>query len=190
MPRVGLSQAEIVNTATEFVNEFGLEQLSLGKLAQQLKVKPPSLYNHIASLEELKNQLNLKALRLLKQDLLKATVAKTHEEALKGFAYSYRSFALKNPGLFHATLRTVEDREQAIKQEGHEILELILIILKGFGLEGNSALQATRSLRASLAGFVLLELNEGFGMPLDMNESFEKHLQGMIISLSSFLTEG
>ena len=186
MPRAGLRQETIVEHASEFINEYSLEQLSLGKLAKLLKVKPPSLYNHIASLDELKNQLALKALRLLKQDLLKATVAKTHEEALRALAHTYRSFALKNPGLFQASLRMVEDRAEAIEREGYEILELILSIFKGFGLEGDSALHATRSLRAILAGFVLLEQSQGFGMPLDLEESFDKHVQMFVIGLSAF----
>lgn len=177
---------DIIENASLFINEHGLEQLSLGKLAQRLKVKPPSLYNHIASLDALKDQLTLKAISLLKQDLLKATVAKTQQEALQGFAHAYRRFALNNPGLFQATLRNVEDKQGEIKKEGYEILELILSILKGFGLEGEQALHATRSLRANLAGFIMLELNEGFAMPINSEESFDKHVQGFIKSLSNF----
>lgn len=186
MPRAGLSQADIIEDASRFINEFGLEQLSLGKLARRLNIKPPSLYNHISSLDALKDQLTLKALSLLKQDLLRVTVAKSHEDALLDFAFAYRNFALENPGLFQATLRNVEDKQEAIKKEGHDILELILSILKGFGLEGERALHATRSLRANLAGFIILELNEGFAMPINSGESFAKHVRGFIRSLSNF----
>ncbi len=50
---------------------------------------------------------------------------------------------------------------------------VVLAVLAGYGLEGDEALHATRAIRSALHGFVLLEAQEGFGLPLDVDESFD-----------------
>lgn len=174
VPRAGLSKQSVIDSATIFINQQGLENLTLGKLAKSLNIKPPSLYNHVSSLENLKQELALKGARLLKEDLQNATVGKAKEDALSALAKAYRQFGKNNPGLFQATLRHVEDQNDALKTAGYDLLRILLAVLAGFGVKDNDALHAIRSLRASLAGFVMLELNNGFGMPLDVDESFER----------------
>jgi hypothetical protein len=51
---------------------------------------------------------------------------------------------------------------------------VILAILRGYGLEGDDAIHATRIVRAALHGFVLLEANEGFRIALDLDETFAR----------------
>ena len=71
--RVGLDQASVVEAAAKLVDEEGIEQLTLGRLAERLNVKTPSLYNHVAGLPGLKRDLTLYCLR----DLLNATIRAT-----------------------------------------------------------------------------------------------------------------
>lgn len=186
MARAGLSHSSVLDAATLFVNQKGFAELTLGKLARQLKVKPPSLYNHVDGLDGLRRDLALRGLTILGQDLQRAAVGKSGKAALLSIARAYRRFAHTHPGLFTATLKTVEGAPEAIQAAGTAVLETILAVLKGFGLSGADALHATRALRASLTGFVLLELNEGFGMPLDIDESFDRLLLLFVRQLSSF----
>jgi WHG domain-containing protein len=52
------------------------------------------------------------------------------------------------------------------------LVELILPVVRGHGLEGDDALPAVRGVRAALHGFVALEQAGGFGMPQDVDTSF------------------
>src|SRR5579864_2626218 len=61
--RVGLNQAAVIEAAAKLVDEEGIEQLSLGHLAERLDVRTPSLYNHVAGLPGLKRDLALYCLR-------------------------------------------------------------------------------------------------------------------------------
>src|ERR1700722_14839351 len=63
--RVGLSAASVLDEAAKLADERGYDQLSLAELATRFRVQPPSLYNHIDSLESLKRGLALRALREL-----------------------------------------------------------------------------------------------------------------------------
>ena len=47
-------------------------------------------------------------------------------------------------------------------------------MLAGYGLEGDDAIHAARAVRAALHGFAVLEAGGGFGIKLDLDESFAR----------------
>lgn len=172
-----LNHAAVISAATQVANESSLDALSLGALAKHVGVKPPSLYNHIDNLASLKRDLALSGFQQLKERFQTAAVGKAGADALRSVAYAYRDFARENPGLFSATLRTVEDQDAELKVAGQDVLNIFLAIFAGFGLEQDDIIHAIRVFRAGLTGFVVLEQNEGFGLPVDADESFERLLE-------------
>ena len=54
-----ISDELIIETAARLSNEVGLDNLSLKIIAEELNIKSPSLYNHISSLDEIKERLML-----------------------------------------------------------------------------------------------------------------------------------
>ena len=54
------------------------------------------------------------------------------------------------------------------------VVEVVLAVLRGYDLEGDDAIHATRIIRAALHGFVTLETGGGFGIPLDLNDSYAR----------------
>ena len=54
-----ISRERIIETAANLSNKAGLENLSLKMIAEELKIKSPSLYNHVSSLDDIKKQLML-----------------------------------------------------------------------------------------------------------------------------------
>jgi hypothetical protein len=64
-------------------------------------------------------------------------------------------------------------REDAdAKAAAERVVQVVLAVLRGYGLDGEQALHATRALRSALHGFVSLEAQQGFGLPLSLDESF------------------
>ena len=57
---------------------------------------------------------------------------------------------------------------------GAEAVGLIVAVLRGYGLEGESAIHAVRAIRSALHGFVTLEREGGFGLPVDIDDSFDR----------------
>ena len=74
-----------------------------------------------------------------------------------------------------------EDAE--LQAAAQEVLDVVLAALATYGLRGDDALHATRGLRSLLHGFVALELAGGFGLPLDLDESFHRLLRVFIQGL-------
>jgi len=155
--RAGLDKATIVEAAAKLVDEEGIEQLSLGRLAESLGVRTPSLYNHVAGLPGLKHDLALYCLRDVLNHLLRATIGKSRAEAIFAFANAYRAYARETPGRYALTLQAPDlwDRElQAIAQQ---IIEVALAILAPYKLSEQEAIHAIRGLRSIVHGFISLD---------------------------------
>jgi len=58
-----------------------------------------------------------------------------------------------------------------------------LATLRGYGLTDEAAIHAARRLRAALHGFVVLEIQGGFGLPEDIDLSFRQLIDMVIASL-------
>jgi AcrR family transcriptional regulator len=53
-------------------------------------------------------------------------------------------------------------------------VDVVVAVLRGYGLDGEEAIHATRIVRSALHGFAALETDEGFGIPLDLDATFAR----------------
>jgi AcrR family transcriptional regulator len=169
MPRVGLDSEQVVSAASALVDAAGVPALSLSAVAQRLGVRPPSLYAHVSGLDDLRARLAIRAAQQLGDTLGPAAAGRSRADALLAVGHAYRDWALAHPGLY-ALLET--DAPQAAPAL-ERVLELVLAVLRGYGLEGDTAIHAARALRAAIHGFVQLEAGLGFGIPVDPARSFD-----------------
>lgn len=186
MPRAGLSRAVVVTEAARVADEVGLERLTLAAVAGRLGVRLPSLYKHIAGLEALQVHLAAAAGRELAAELSAATVGRSKGDALLAMAHAYRAFALRRPGAYAATLRAPEDGDEEHQAAAMAVLQVVLSVLAGFGLEGEDAIDAVRGLRALLHGFVAIEAAGGFKLPQDLDRSYRRLVQTYADTLSTW----
>ncbi len=170
--RAGLDQATVVEAAARLVDEEGIEQLSLGHLAERLGVRTPSLYNHIAGLPGLKHDLALYCLRDVLNRLLRATIGKSRAEAIFAFANAYRAYARETPGRYALTLQAPDPGDRELQAVAQQIIEVALVILEPYKLSEEEAIHAIRGLRSIVHGFISLEGAGGFAMPVDLDASF------------------
>ena len=174
MPRRGLDRAAVVEAAAALADAEGLEQLTLARLAHDLGIRTPSLYNHVEGLDGLRRSLALRGLELLEARMARATVGKARGDAVLALATTYRGFAREHPALYATSLTAVGAEDPERLAAGAAIVQVVVDALSGFGLDGDDALHATRALRAIVHGFVSLEAAGAFGLPLDLDESFER----------------
>ncbi len=178
MPRKArIDKAAVVEAAVQLVNAEGPAALSLSRLADELGVQTPSLYNHINGLPGLQRELAVLNARLLADRLGKAAIGKAGMDALVAMAQAYRGYIKEFPGLYMSTLRssgTQEEVDKALEQEEKHTLEVGLAVVGSFGLKGKDAVHALRGFRSVVHGFATLEIAGGFGIPLDCDESFRR----------------
>lgn len=183
--RVSLTRGVVLAEAAKLADEKGFDQLSLAQLADRFHIRPPSLYNHIASLEALKRELAMMALRELADALGKAAIGAAKDDAVRRLAAAYREFVKKHPGLYQATQRAVGASDPEMSRAGDEVVNVCLAVLRGYGLDRRAALHALRGLRSAVHGFASLEITGGFGIPLSIDESFAWLVECFIAGLNA-----
>jgi AcrR family transcriptional regulator len=171
MPRAGLDSESVVAAAAQLADAEGLGALTLARLADHLGVRAPSLYVHIHGLEDLRHRVAIRGAAELAAELQSAAAGRTQGEALAAVAGAYRAYALAHPGTYAALQRVPNLRDH---EAARRVVDVVLAVLRGYGQSGDQAIHGVRIVRAALHGFVALELGEGFGIPLDLDESFRR----------------
>ena len=173
MPRKGLDEGRVVDAAVVIADTDGLEAVTLARLAAELGVRAPSLYNHIDGRDGLRRGVALRGLRELTDALRDAAVGRSGPDALAAIAHAYRAFAHHHPGLYAATVAAPAPDDQEHLAAAGETLDVVLAVLRAWNLDGDDEVHAARTVRSALHGFVVLEAAGGFGIPVNLDASFD-----------------
>ena len=174
MPRAGLGTAAVVDAAAKLADAEGLEAVTLARLAAALGVRSPSLYAHVGGLEDLRRRLGARGARELAAELARAAAGRAGGDALSAVAHAYLAYARAHPGSYAAAQRSREiQNDQEAVAAAAAVMEVVLAVLRGYGLEGEDAVHAARTIRVALHGFVSLEADGGFAIELSLDETFE-----------------
>ena len=183
--RVGIDKDAVVRAAAKIADDHGWDALTLARVAKKLRIRSPSLYNHVGGLEGLRRELKLLALRDLNVTLSRATIGKSRDDAVRGLAAAYRAFVKRHPGTYAATMVAAPKNDPALEAAAGHIVETILSVLSGYGLDRREGLHAIRALRSTVHGFAAIEIAGGFGIPLDVDKSFEWLVSALLAGLSA-----
>ena len=173
MPRAGLDTETVVAAAAALADADGLDAVTLARLASHLGVRPPSLYVHVGGVADLHQRLAARGARDLAAQLQVAAAGRSRGDALAAVADAYRTYAREHPGTYASTQRTTNLETTDAQAAATVLLDTVLAVLRGYGLTDEDGIHATRAVRAALHGFVSLETGDGFGMPQDLDESFQ-----------------
>jgi AcrR family transcriptional regulator len=174
MPRAGLDSEAVVSAAAQLADAESLEAVTLARLADRLRVRSPSLYVHIGGLDDLRRRLGARGARELAEAVTVAAAGKSRLAALRAVADTYRGYAREHPGTYAAMQRAPDEDSEELAVAGRELVGVILAVLDGYSLHGEQAIHAVRVVRAALHGFVLLESEGGFGLPVSLEDSYER----------------
>jgi AcrR family transcriptional regulator len=172
MARAGLDSEAVVRAAAELADADGLEAVTLAGLAAALGVRAPSLYAHVDGLSDLRRRLGVRGARELTAELQAAAAGRAGGDALLAIALAYRSYAREHPGTYTALQHPPAPDDERAGEAAHRLVDVVLAVLGGYGLEGDRAIHAARTVRAALHGFVSLEISSGFGLPLALDDSY------------------
>jgi AcrR family transcriptional regulator len=188
--RAGLTEARVIEEAERIVDEVGLSSLTLAALARRLEVRQPSLYKHISGMEGVQRSIALRAKRELAAVLGRAAVGRARGDAIVSMSHAYRAWALKHPGRYAATQRAPIAGDVADEQATATVVQVAFDVMAGYELHDNDAVDAIRALRSALHGFVTLEAGNGFGMPVDVDRSFDRLVAGLATAFARWSEDG
>ncbi len=175
MPRPAtVTEDRLVDEAIAIVARDGVGELTVGTLATALGVKAPSLYNHVAGIDEVRLQVGIAAVTRLGDTLTDAAMGRSGEDALFALCHAYRSFAQQNGELYALTSGVPAGRNDEFDSHAWRALRPLYAVLAAQGFEEGDAVHTARIIRSTLHGFVSMELAGAFGLPESVDESFDQ----------------
>ena len=181
MPRAGLDTNRVVAEGVALAEEIGVDAVTLAAVAARLGVKVPSLYKHVDGMDALQGRIAAHARGQLTEAL------EAHADGgLLELASGFRSWALAHPGLYPATMRASRSDDTEDEATGDRAIATFLTVLHRLGIEDERAIDATRTLRALVHGYIALEAAGGFGLPRDVASSFHRAITAFERSLADW----
>jgi hypothetical protein len=96
--------------------------------------------------------------------------------------HAYRDYVRRFPARY-AAMPLDPLHDPALAVQGGRLLDVILAALRAYGLSGSAAIHAVRCLRAVAHGFSSLEAGGGFGLPEDLDQSYDQLVAAVMSTL-------
>ena len=170
----------IIKTSANISNEVGLDNLSLKMVAEELNIKSPSLYNHVASLTSLKQKLMIYGWKEVEEKIIDNIIGLTGYEALRKMCDVFYDYTTNNKGVFTAMLWYNKYENEELENATTKLFNMIFKIMKPLNISDKNINHIIRTLRSFLEGFSLLVNNNAFGNPISIKESFDLSVEIII----------
>nr|WP_269440586.1 TetR-like C-terminal domain-containing protein [Micromonospora tarapacensis] len=115
-----------------------------------------------------------------------AAAGRSGEDALRAVAAAYRSYARRHPGRYPATQRVPDPADPEHLAAGQRAVGVVYAVLHGYGIGGAAAVDAVRMFRAAVHGFVSLEAAGDFGLPHEVDRSFDQMIAALGVAFRSW----
>ena len=149
-----LDRAAVVEAAELLVDRDGAAQLTMTALASELEIRGPSLYSHVANLEELLSLVQTRALAELGSGLQRAAMGRSGPDGVRALASALRAFATSHPGRYELAMREPIDRP-AMQVASLAAGEAFIAVIESMGVQLSNELAF--SCLATLHGVLTLD---------------------------------
>jgi AcrR family transcriptional regulator len=150
-PRIGRSQ--VLATALGLADEYGLESLTMGAVAERLGVTPMALYRHVANKADLLDGV----VELLLTEFPPPPPELSWSERLSTLAGNIRRSARRHPSVFPLLLqRPATTAEARVTREG------VYAALADAGVPADRIAQVERVVSTAILGFAVSEAGGRF----------------------------
>lgn len=177
--RARLDRETVVVTAEAIVDREGYDALSMTLLAAELDTRVSSLYNHVTNLEDLRSDIQVRAMGLLGRHVQKAAMGHAGADGLRVLCHELRDFAQTYPQRYAAVTRAPIDRAGFFTAAG-DIIEAMGVMVRSTGLPEDQILPTGMAIFSALHGFVALESSGYFDGIDQLEEVFEQVVRGAV----------
>lgn len=182
MARAGLSKDLVADIALTVVDDKGLDELTLAEVASRARVATPSLYKHVRNLAGLRRLVGLRVLEEMTDRFATVAMGRGGDDAVAALLREYRAYATEYPNRYLAMpIDALHHTEHA--EAGGRLMNVFLAVLRAYDLEGSAAVHAVRACRTVAHGFVSIEIAGGFGLPEELDETYERLIAMVVADL-------
>jgi AcrR family transcriptional regulator len=179
-----LDKPTLVKVAADIADRDGWSNLTLSQVAKEVNRHVTSLYAHVDGLDALRREVTMLALEELADEVWKAALGRTREEALVAIASSERAYARKHPGRNTAIVTYTHFDDEDLRARGLRVAEPIRATFRSFGLDDDQISQAHSVFSCALRGLILAEITDTFPFH-DLDETHEQLIGLFVAALST-----
>ena len=180
-----LTEKDIVDAAIVLLEHEGETALGVNRVARELGVQPPSLYNHLAGNRALRLAVAIEGYRRA-LEFVTQQVGDVEEPilALKTVARALRCFAKAHPKLYTVTTTNPFQLDRPeFAQLLNAAIEFYTNLLKPFNLSADDVVHTIRIFQASIHGFIQSEQMGLFVLSQSVDESYERMINTLLNGL-------
>ncbi len=181
--RARLDHETVVIAAERLVDREGYDNLSMTLLAGELLTRVSSLYNHVANLEDLRAEIQVRAMALMGRHVQRAAMGRAGTDGIEALCHQLRDFARTYPQRYAAITRAPIDRVGFFEAAGG-VIEALGVMVRSTGLPEDDILSTGMAIFSALHGFVSLEVSGYFGGIDDLEGVFEKVVRGAVAAIA------
>lgn len=186
--RARLDHEAVLVAAESLVDREGYDTLSMTLLAAELETRVSSLYNHVANLEDLRAEIQVRAMQLLGKHVRSAAMGHAGADGLRVLSRSLREFARTYPHRYAAMTRQPIDRTTFFAAAA-ETIEALAVMVRSTGMPEERILLTGMAVFSALHGFVSLEVSGYFGGITDLDTVFAQVIRGAVTAAVLEATE-
>ncbi|THV21690.1 TetR/AcrR family transcriptional regulator [Glycomyces paridis] len=180
MAKRTLSTEGAVDIAVRLVDERGPAGLTLSAVAAEAGVATPSLYKHVSNLAELRALVSARVVAEIADRVGAAAIGRAADDAIRACMHAWRDYVKERP---HRYAAMIQHPEPHTNSAGERLLDIVFGALRAYGLDAADTVHATRCVRAAVHGFTVLEAEGGFGLPENLDDSFDLMIAMVIAGL-------
>ena len=160
MARQRLRQEDIVRAAIAFIDEFGVQSLSMRRLGMSLEVEAMALYNYVSGREELVSLAVDELIDDLFDDELMKEQPASWEAFLRFVANAMRDLALSHPRMFPLMI-TQPPEAPWLRPPLRSVrwVDYFLSTLQDYGFSDDRVVDAYKAFTSFLLGHLVLEVS-------------------------------
>lgn len=182
-----ITREDVIRAAIDCLDAEGESALGVNRVARQLGIKPPSLYNHIEGNDDLRRAVATEGWRQVLDHHRTRRELRDSRARIQGICGAFRDFATAHPAFFAITTTTQLDPEEPeARQVFTEIITLFGEAWGGRNLDQTTLLRAGVMIRAMIQGFIGMEHAHQFHDPSEADETFEWMVDRVMDGVTAF----
>jgi AcrR family transcriptional regulator len=156
-----LDREAVLLAAEALLDRDGVTALSMTSLAAEVGTKVSSLYNHVDGLDELRAQLQRRAIQSVGRDVRSAAMGQSGADGVRHLARVYVAWARRHPHRYELMTRALIDPDD-FYVAATDAAEAIAVMVRTLGVAEEDVLRTQLALFASIHGYVCAEVTGFF----------------------------
>lgn len=178
-----ITKADVIQTASHIADTSGLSGLSLKAVAEQLHIKTPSLYNHIASLDDLLRAVAHKGMRTMTEAMTQAAIGVSGDAAMKAVSIAYMNFMILHPGVYETIQWATWHGTEETTEIWGNYTGLITRLVLSCQLNPEKAPEICSLFVGVLHGYTTLQLRYALMDPVSARESLSNAIDTVLLGI-------